>query len=386
MSESRLQFCVGLMVLVAISLGTAMIVRFGDLQHRLEPRYSLKIELETAAGLYPSAPVLMSGLSIGSVRDIDFAPERGVIVTAEIKSAVKIRADSLPLVSRSLLGETVIEFVPGKGPTFLTSGDTLKGEGAADPMAAIQRLEGRAAQVLETMAATGQEWQRVGQNVNSLMDTNRGNLNVVVERAAESLHQFTITMNLANEMLAEANKIVADPRAQEALKQTMISLPGLVEDTRQTITATKMAVQNINQNLVNLAQVTEPVGQRGPLMVAKLESSLGSLDTLLREVSVFAQAVNQPDGTLNKLASDPSLYDNLDRSAQSLALLLKNLDPIMRDAREFTDKIARNPELVGVGGALRGSSGLRDSEVLNPSTQQRPPMTSGRSPLRPQNN
>lgn len=384
MSETRLQFSVGLVVLLALSIGTALVIRFGDLQKDLEERYPVQIQLETAGGLYPSAPVLMSGLAIGSVNKIVFAPDRGVIVTVDIQPAVKIRADSLPIVSRSLLGEAAVEFVPGSSPNYLKAGDQLQGQGASDPMAAIQRLEGRAAQVLDALTATGREWQLVGKNVNSLMDTNRGQLDAVVERAAESLHQFTLTMQSANLMISEANKIVADPQAQMALKQTMVSLPRLVEDTRLTIAATRSAVENVNRNLVNLAQVTEPVGQRGPLMVAKLESSLGSLDSLLAELNQFAQAANQPNGTLQKFTSDPSLYDNMDRSAQSLAVLLKNLEPVLRDMREFSDKIARNPELLGVGGALRSSNGLRDSEVLNPQAAQRPTTTTNRANIRGQ--
>jgi phospholipid/cholesterol/gamma-HCH transport system substrate-binding protein len=238
-------------------------------------------------------------------------------------------------------------------------------------MALVQRMESRAATVLESFAATSDEWRKVGHHVNMLMDTRRGDLDAIVERAAEALYQFTQTMQSTNQMVSEANKLIADPRAQQALKETMIGLPALVEDTRRTIAATRMAVENINRNLVNLAQVTEPVGQRGGVMVARLESSLTSLDMLLAELNQFAQVVNKPNGTLHKIATDPSLYDNMDRSAEAVAVLLKNLEPVLRDIREFSDKVARNPELLGVGGAMRPSSGLRDSEVLNPTTRQK---------------
>jgi len=388
MSEARLQFSVGFMVLVALSVGTALVIRFGDLQKDLDERYPLEVQLETAGGLYPSAPVLMSGLSIGSVQGIRFAEDHGVIVTIEIQKDIPIRSDSLPIVSRSLLGETVIEFVPGVSPEVLTANARLVGQGSSDPMAAIQRLESRATQVLEALTATSLEWQKVGANVNGLMDTNRGNLNLVVERAAESLHQFSQTMMAANEMVGEANKVLGDPRSQLALKQTLEGLPVLVDETRQTIVSTRSAVESMNRNFVSLSQFTEPVGQRGPLMVAKLESSLANLDALLSELNRVAQAVNQPEGTINKLATDPSLYDNLDRTAQSMAVLLKNLEPVLRDMREFSDKVARNPELLGVGGAFRPSTGLRDTEVLNPpqtAPAGRTTVAPGRTTIRSQN-
>lgn len=370
-SERRLQFYVGFVVLVAVSLGTVLVFRFGDLHRNFEKRYTVLVHLDTAGGLYPSAPAMMSGLSIGSVKQIQFDQFGGVNVTVEIREDVRLREGTQAIVSRSLLGDTALDFLPSHEGAFLKSGSRLEGMGAADPMAMIQRMEARAATVLDSFAATSNEWQQVGRHVNTLMETRRGDLDLVVERAAESLHQFTITMQSANQMIGEANKIVADPRAQQALQQTLVSLPALVEDTRRTIAATRMAVENVNRNLVNLAQVTEPVGQRGGVMVAKLESSLTSLDSLLAELNQFASLVNKPNGTLQRFATDPSLYDNMDRSTQSVAVLLKNLEPVLRDLREFSDKIARNPELLGVGGAMRPSSGLKDSEVLN----NQPPRT-----------
>jgi len=376
------------MVLVAMSIGSALVIRFGDLSRELQDRYPVVIHLESAGGLYPTAPVLLSGLSIGSVKSLAFDPDGGVLVTAEIRKEIKLRSDSVPIVARSLLGETVIEFVPGRSGDYLAPGSRVKGQGASDPLAAVARLEGRAVAVLDAFAETSREWQKVAANVNGLMETHEGQLDVVIERAAQSLHQFTQTMQSANQMVAEVNKIVADPRAQQAMKETLVSLPQLVEDTRQTINATRGAVENINRNLVNLAQVTEPVGKRGPVLVARLESSLASLDSLLSELNQLSHAVNTPNGSIQKFAADPALYDNLNRSAQSLAILLKNLDPVMSNMREFSDKVARNPELMGVGGAIRPSTGLRDSDLLNQQPAVTPPAprtaTSGRSTFRSQ--
>jgi phospholipid/cholesterol/gamma-HCH transport system substrate-binding protein len=53
---------------------------------------------------------------------------------------------------------------------------------------------------------------------------------------------------------------------------------------------------------------------------------------------------------------------NLNRSAESASMLLRNLEPVIRDLRVFSDKVARHPELIGVSGALKGSSGLKDPE------------------------
>jgi hypothetical protein len=39
--------------------------------------------------------------------------------------------------------------------------------------------------------------------------------------------------------------------------------------------------------------------------------------------------------------------------------MLPRLDRVLRDIEVFADKLSRNPELLGLGGALRPSSGAR---------------------------
>lgn len=165
-NERRLQFQVGLVVLIAMSIGTALVIRFGDLQKDLQQRYIVSVQLETAGGLYHGAPVLMSGLPIGHVAKIRFGEQIGVVADLGIRPEIQIKADSRPIVTRSLLGEAAIEFLPGRSAEVLVDGSEITGQGASDPLAAIQRLEGRAVQVLDSLAATTNEWQKVGANVN----------------------------------------------------------------------------------------------------------------------------------------------------------------------------------------------------------------------------
>ena len=372
-TERQLQFRVGLLVLVSLGIGGWLVVQFGDLKQFMHKRYPLAIHFDSGSGLYPTAPVTLSGITIGTVRVIQLDEKRGgVVATVDVREEVRIPIDSRALVIRSILGDTAVDITPGREREVLKSGGKFDGQLAVDPLEMVQRMEGRAVEVLTALGETTREWQLVAKNVNGLMETNRGNLGQVVERAAESLHEFTVTMKHANDLLASANKVVGDPAAQQALHDTLVAMPKLVNETHRTIAETRSAVassrqvlDSVNKNLVNLTQVTEPIGKRGELMVAKLDSSLTSLDQLLGELSRFAKLVNAKDGSLQKFASDPSLYENLDRSSQSLAVLLRNVEPMLRDLREFSDKVARNPELLGVGGAVRPSTGLKDTELLN---------------------
>jgi phospholipid/cholesterol/gamma-HCH transport system substrate-binding protein len=274
------------------------------------------------------------------------------------------------VVSRSLLGETAVEFIRGTDEEFLKPGSRIKGVSAADPLVMIQRLESRTLETLNAFGDTSQEWREVAKNLNNLMDTKQGNLDQVVERAAESLHQFTVTMKNANQMIAAANKLVSDPESQTAMMETLTTLPKLVNATRSTIEETRGAVAStrqvldgMNRNLVNLSQVTEPLGKRGDQIVQKLDSSLAKFDQFMTELNQFAKTVNHREGSLQKFVTDPTLHDQLVRSSESANILMRNLEPVLRDLREFSDKVARNPEVLGLGGAVRPSTGLKDAEL-----------------------
>ena len=135
----------------------------------------------------------------------------------------------------------------------------------------------------------------------------------------------------------------------------------------------RLTAANVDQNMSNLNEVTLPLAKQSRSMVAKLDSTLGNLETVSAELSQFSRLLQKQDGSLQKFMTDPELYRNLNRSASSLAILLKNMEPIVSDLRVFSDKIARHPEVIGVRGALTRSSGLKDPPPREASRNGAPP-------------
>ncbi|MGQ0633549.1 MAG: MlaD family protein [Planctomycetaceae bacterium] len=353
MTERQLQFRVGLLVVVAAFVAAGLVFRFGEMRWLWEQHYLLVVHFDRAPGVVRGTPVRKSGILIGTVREVSFDEERGgVNVLVEVAKRHPLRKDSRPMLSRSLLGDATIEFSPGTLREYFKPGDKLDGNSEGDPLELISRVEAKLNETLASFAATSDEWRKVGRNFNNLADTHRGSLDSVIEHAAESLHQFTLTMRSANQTLA-------DPQNQQNLRSTLAALPEMMEDTRRTIAAVRQAVIKADASLGNLAEVTGPLAKRSQSIVTKLDSSVGNLEVLLVELNQFVRAVNHEQGSLNLLVSDPQLYRNLNDSAASLQVILRNLEPAMKDLRIFADKIARHPEKIGVGGALKGDSGLK---------------------------
>lgn len=372
MSERQLQFRVGLFALAALVATGVMIFQFGEIRALWEPRYPLMIHFDQAPGIFPGTPVRRNGVPIGKVRSIDFDEEHGgVLVLVDIKQSFRLRIDATPELVRSLLGDASIEFQAGRADKFLAPGSRIKGNPPSDPFEVVERMEKQVTASLDTFNATAVEWQRVGRNLNGLVETNRGNLDVVIERAAESLHEVSVTMK-------SANQVVGDPRNQENLRKALEELPLMVAETRQTIAGVRSAVEKADANLANLSQVTSPLAQRSTSIITRLDNTLANLESLSGELNDFSQIVSKNDGTFRKFATDPELYDRLSQSAGLLSVLLQNLEPISRDLRIFSDKIARHPELMGVGGAMNPSSGVKDPLGETPLQQTLPVRSGGR--------
>jgi phospholipid/cholesterol/gamma-HCH transport system substrate-binding protein len=101
-------------------------------------------------------------------------------------------------------------------------------------------------------------------------------------------------------------------------------------------------------------------GQQGRGTIKEYEEAAVRLNRLLADLRELLRVSAQSDGTLRRLIADPSLYNHLDDAALMLTRTLPRLDRVLHDFEVFADKLARHPELLGVGGALRPSAGLKE--------------------------
>lgn len=379
MSERQLQFRVGLFVVFSMAIGAFLILQFGELRSYWQKTYPLAIHFMEAPGLHAGSPVKQNGISIGKVKEVVLdRNEGGVLVVIQIREEFSLRIDSQPTLVQSILGDAKIEFSAGIDPQVIPPNSRLEGIAPTNPMEIVQRLEQSVNTSLASFTDTSNEWQKVALNLNNLMETKQGSLDDVIERTALALDSFTQTMTTATETfnkagstlesatltLGNANKFLADPQMQNDLKRTAASLPVIAEEAKLTITTAKETIVKLSENMENINQATAPLAGQSDLIVRKLSGSLIQLEGLLTELNEFSQVLNSNEGSIQKLAADPELYKNLNHSAASLSILLQNLNPILNDFRIFSDKIARHPEVLGVRGAVRGSSGLKDSSEI----------------------
>jgi phospholipid/cholesterol/gamma-HCH transport system substrate-binding protein len=90
------------------------------------------------------------------------------------------------------------------------------------------------------------------------------------------------------------------------------------------------------------------------------------MNKMLIDFRDLTRDIARSEGTLQKLITDPSLYNNLNDSAVMAQKILPRLDRILSDVEIFADKIARHPESLGIGGVFRPGSGLKEAPSVLP--------------------
>ena len=122
---------------------------------------------------------------------------------------------------------------------------------------------------------------------------------------------------------------------------------GLTKDLRVVTAGLAQGRGTIGQLLTNRA------------MYDQVTSAMARANTL------FAGLQN-PNGTFGRMLNDPTLYNNLSEATCALGKLGPRLDRILKDVEVFADKIARHPETIGIGGAVRPSAGLKEGASSSP--------------------
>lgn len=225
---------------------------------------------------------------------------------------------------------------------------------------------------LPGLRKTSEEFQTAARNVGKLsqrLDTliakNEDKITVALDRLQETLKKVSETLSEDNqknlrETLANVRK------ASDRFDGIAKNADDFFKDGKSAFKLLGDAVVRIDGLLLNLDKATRGFGERGPIIMKNLESGSDQLNKAMADLRELLQYVARNEGTVQKLITDPSLYNNLNDSAAMVTRILPRLDRVLRDVEIFSDKIARHPEVLGVSGAIRPSSGAKEAPPTLP--------------------
>lgn len=354
MDERIVQFRVGVMVLATIIILAILLILFGDLPSLVKGTYIVHFDFPQAPGVTPDTPIRVNGVLIGRIKQVDLVPA-GVLLTGKIEEKYKLNHTQMARIGGSLLGDAVVEIVPGDGrgtPTEVQSGDHMTGVVAKDPMQAIVNLEANVSEAVKSIAMTSDEIRSLVNRANRIIETNESTINRVIQNTEATLAQLRTTV-------AGVDSLVSDPQIRASLKRTVDGLPLVLDELQTAIGGVKNTMQTADRNLANLEGITKPLGERGPRLVENVDRAVAQLDAVMSEVTGFTKALTSSQGTLSRLVKDPKLYDQVSETVNNLNQLTRDLKPILNDVRAFSDKAARHPEQFGLRGLIQSNSGIK---------------------------
>jgi ABC-type transporter Mla subunit MlaD len=191
------------------------------------------------------------------------------------------------------------------------------------------------------------------ENVGLMLKTNE-------PRIQAALDSLTRTLDETSRVFNEENR----KNFSELLRNVTTASQNfgpLSKESTEFVREGRMTLQEFNKTLVDIQKATGPLAERAPRLLQNLETGSEQFTRAILDVRDMLKEITRADGSFQRFLSDPALYNNLNCTAESIARLMPSIQRVLRDIEVFADKIARHPESLGVGGAVRPSAGLKES-------------------------
>ena len=370
MNERVMQFRIGMFVIFSGLVLLMLIVWFGESPTLFRDHGFVRVRYTEAPGLSEGISVRKSGIRIGEVVSVDFdetpgKPE-GVMVVLSVERKYKLKEGSVAKINRSLIGDVSIDILPPKDDTkFMEIGDKatdaplIGGEVAMDPSKAL--------------TAATDAFQQAGSTLEAIKAA--ANNFAVVAKKADGLDEFLTTIGETGKNISIAakgiNKVIAENEA----------------DLRPAVSNIRQASEKLNNAFdANTAANIRSAADRLSSVSAKLDAGLNDLRPVLTDLgspagkgtpttnigqafywinritanlSLLTNSLSDGKGHLNangslqRLVTNPELFDNLSRMAASANEVFAAARPAIASFRVFADKLARDPGAISRGALQR---------------------------------
>ena len=125
MERGKLEFVVGLFVLVGILSLSYLAIKLGKLEIIGGDYYELKADFSSTSGLKEGASIEIAGVEVGRVRSIVLKDDQAQVVLA-IEDGITVYNDAIASIkTRGIIGEKFMGLSPGGSGDPLSMGGTI---------------------------------------------------------------------------------------------------------------------------------------------------------------------------------------------------------------------------------------------------------------------
>lgn len=283
------EFKVGVLATIAIIL---MVLGYNLMRGKnlLSREKILYAKYHTVGGLAVASHVRYNGMNVGRVLDMRLSGNGSgdIVVSLNVTPDLAIPKGSVArIIQTDLFGTKALNIELSNEKELLRSGDTLRSASEEDMVDAVKTS---ASTLLSSLDAVVTSIKDV------LNDETEENLRKSFASIQKSLNTLDRTLTNNSERL---DKIFAN----------IESITTGLDKNKEQITAI----------LTNLDAVSDSLRQ------VQFAETILQAKNVLEETSEVMKKINEGNGTMGLLVNDPRLYANLDSSAHSLDVLLKDL-------------------------------------------------------------
>ncbi|MGH7256784.1 MAG: MlaD family protein [Nitrospiraceae bacterium] len=273
LSGNRIAQIVGTFILIPILVLIVAGIFMAKAEHMFERKYRLKTSLSKAYGLEPGAPVVVSGIRIGRVEQIDLN-ERGtvdVVMQLIMRYQNMVRENSELSITKSgiVVGQTQIEVASGtENSPVLTDGAFIH---AVEPKDIADLLN----EIQPVLAAVKQTLLRFEGITQDLQGS--------VKAGGHALEQVSVATQELPALVASMQRTVA------SVEETTASLPDMTASVKRTLGIVDRMTADVQQTTRRLPAVIDST-QTVLESVQALSASVNDITEELRPVVQMSQA------------------------------------------------------------------------------------------------
>ena len=297
-------------ILIGITVVVAVALLFWGLNflkgtNLLTPHNTYYAQYERVDGITVSSPVVLSGVQIGLVKAINFSDPK----TGKVKLTLQIDNEDV--------------FIPKDSKAKIVSADILGSK-------AIQIVQGNSSEPIEP----GEEFQTaVETSLKEEVNQQILPLKLKAEELIASLDSaISVVQVILNEDarkniksgLTEFEKTLKNLEfATRALDTLLITEKGKIARITSNLSAVTTTFKNNSDNLDNTLNNLSAISDS--LAAADITQTVNNAKKALADVSEIMTKINEGEGSMGKLINNDTLYYNLEKSAEDLDKLLKDM-------------------------------------------------------------
>ncbi|HET9961263.1 MAG TPA: MlaD family protein [Nitrospiraceae bacterium] len=287
LTSSRLAQIVGTFVMIPLVILIVAGVLMSKVEHLFERKYSIYASLSKSYGLEPGAPVVVSGIRVGRVEQVDLN-ERGTVdirllLLTRYQPMVRENSELSVIKSGVVVGQTQVDIAMGtSSSSVLQDGATIR---AVEPKDIGDLIN----EVQPVLAAVKQTLLRVETITQDLQGSLKAGGQALEQVAAATQELPTLMASVQRTVTAVEQASTVLPTMTGSIQRTLGVVDRLTSDVRQSTNKLPIILESAEDTLASVRRLSDSVRD----LTQEMTPVVHTAQTTLLDVSTLVRGAKQ---------------------------------------------------------------------------------------------